>query len=69
MADSIDRLMTVCDAQTTKQFLLGAIQIATWAIEERRAGRLVGSLDDARRQFKQYDHHLLAHAALVPLKK
>ena len=54
-------LMDECGAATMREFIRGAIAVLRWAVEERKQGRFVGSLDDRRRAFTQYDHSLLVN--------
>lgn len=55
----VAELMNECGAATMREFIRSAIAMLRWAIEQRRQGGVVGSLDDRRRSFTQYDHHLL----------
>ena len=63
--DEIEQLMARCGAATQKEFLMAAIALLRWAVEERAQGRVVGSLDDRRHQFREYHDRLVSNVRLT----
>lgn len=56
----IESLMRVTKATTKKEFVNAALTLLKWAIKERRAGRVIGSIDETRNSYKELEMPLLS---------
>jgi hypothetical protein len=49
----LDRLMAECDIRTRVELINTALNVLEWAIEERKSGRIIASVDEANMRYKE----------------
>ena len=49
----LKQLMAECRIRTKKDLINNALTIFLWAVEQRRAGRVVASLDESNMRYKE----------------
>lgn len=49
----LDHLMSECDIRTRVELINTALSVLEWAIEERKSGRIIASVDEANMRYKE----------------
>jgi hypothetical protein len=49
----LDQLMAECGIHTRVELINTALNVLEWAIEERKNGRIIASVDEANMRFKE----------------
>ncbi len=56
----IEATMRELHVSTKKEFINGALTLLMWAIKERKAGRVIASVDERRDSFKELEMPILS---------
>jgi Arc/MetJ family transcription regulator len=56
----IENLMKEARVTTKKEFINWALTLLKWAIRERRAGRIIASVDEKKDSYKELDMPILS---------
>ena len=56
----IEALMKEAKVSTKKEFVNWALTLLKWAIKERRAGRIIASVDEAKDSYKELELPILS---------
>lgn len=59
-AREIEDLMRQARVRTKKEFVNSALTLLKWAIKERRAGRIIASVDENRNVYKELEMPILS---------
>lgn len=51
--DEIEKLMEKCNISSKKDLLLNAVAFLAWAVDEKMAGRMIASIDEAEGRYKE----------------
>ena len=57
----LEKLMAEAEVPTKKDFINNALTLLVWAIEETRAGRVIASLDQSSKHYKELVMPLLSN--------
>ena len=58
-------LMKVCGIETQKDLFQNALGMFEWAVNERKRGRIVASVDEERNRYKELSMPALDHVRAV----
>lgn len=61
--DELQELMRECGIEQQKDLFNNALALFEWAVNERRKGRIVASVDEENKRYKEISMVALEHAA------
>lgn len=56
----LDQLMKLSGVSTKKEFVNSALTLLKWAINQRRAGRIIGSIDERKDSYRELEMPILS---------
>ena len=64
--NELDQIMQETGLSTRKDLINQALTLFQWALRERQAGRMIGSVDEANQRYKELSMPALEHGAKAP---
>lgn len=65
----LEAMMEEGKVRTKKEFINAALTLLRWAMREKRAGRIIASVDEAKDQYKEIDMPILSEVKQKDLRK
>lgn len=68
-AQELERLMKICGVSTRKDLINNALTLLAWAVAERKSGRIIASVDERKREFKEIQMPVLGLDLMPGIKE